>query len=98
MNQYTFGEKKKRVGFFASVASLIGHLIGSGIMFASFYGIIWVLSYFISWLDGVHHLPSETFELTAKIEFYLVYADAILCAMVVLAGAIRFIRDLGDLL
>jgi sterol desaturase/sphingolipid hydroxylase (fatty acid hydroxylase superfamily) len=94
-NDY-FGGRKK-ISFFDSVVSLIGHLLGSAILFLSFYAIGWIISFVVHWLNLIHKVPSDIAIFTAKIELWIVYADAVLCFFVILAGAYRFIRDLGDM-
>ena len=94
-NDY-FGGRKK-ISFFDSVVSLIGHLLGSAILFLSFYAIGWIISFVVHWLNLIHKVPPDIAIFTAKIELWIVYADAVLCFFVISAGAYRFIRDLGDM-
>jgi len=93
----SFGSERPKIKFYRAVINLIGHLAGTGVLFLSFYLIGWCISYVIHWLDAIHKLSPEISALIIELELYLAYADAVLCAIVLLAGAWRFVRDLGDL-
>ena len=95
MSDNIFGGKK--ISFFDSVINLIGHLIGSAILFLCFYAIGWMISLAVHWLDTYHSMPKDIADFTSKFELWLVYGDAALCLIVIVAGAFRFIKDLGDL-
>jgi hypothetical protein len=88
------GEKK--ITFAQSVLNLIGHLIGSAILFISVFIIAWILSYVIHWFDSIHKLPEKTSTYIAQLEHWLVVGDSVLCLIVMIVGAYRFMRDLGD--
>lgn len=97
MHKHMFGEKRIRVSFIQSVLNLIGHLVGSGILFVSFYAIGWGISYLIHWFDAIHKLPPEISIFISKFELWIIYADAVLCSMVIIVGAWRFVKELGEL-
>ncbi len=88
---------KKKISFLQSVLNLIGHLVGSSILFVSFIALGWFVSLFYHWLDGMHAFPDNVSVFITKCELYLVYADAVLCGTVIFVGACRFIKELGDL-
>ena len=86
--------RKRKRSFAESVVSLIGHLLGTAIIFVAFFAIAWGVGYVLHFLDGAHKFPEETYRFISKLELWLIYADAALCSIVLLAGALRFIRDL----
>lgn len=50
---------RKKITFAHSVLNLIGHLVGSSILFVSFIGLGWIISLFYHWLDGIHKFPQD---------------------------------------
>lgn len=94
---FLYSYEKKKISFAHSVLNLIGHLFGSGILFLSFIGVGWVISIFYHWLDGMHHFQQDVSIFITECELYLVYADAVLCGLVILVGAWRFIKELGEI-
>lgn len=88
---------RKKVSFTRSVLNLIGHLVGSSILFVTFIGLGWLISFFYHWLDAIHKFPHDVSIFIAKCELYLVYADAILLGILIIVGAWRFIKELGDI-
>ena len=87
----------KKITFLQCVLNLIGHLVGSSILFVSFIALGWFISVFYFWLNGVHPFPDNVSIFITKCELYLVYADAVLCGTVILVGACRFIKELGEI-
>lgn len=77
----------------AAVFGLIGHLLGTGVIFVSFILIGWLIAYFLHFLNEIHPFSVEIFGFITKLELYLVYGDALLCGLVLLGGAIRFVRE-----
>lgn len=90
-----FGSDRKT--FWDSVLGLIGHLVGSGVLFISFYLVGWAVSFVIHYLQAIHAMPDEIQNFVQRIELWWVYADAVLCAVVMVAGAVTFIREMGDM-
>ena len=76
-----------------SVLRLIGHLIGTAVIFVSLFAIGWTVSFVLHYLHGIFPFPTEIFDFITKFELYLVYGDSLLCAFVLLGGAVRFIKD-----
>jgi hypothetical protein len=72
---------------------LIGHLVGTGVIFAFLLGIAWLTSWFLSFLNGIHPFSDDIYHLAAQVELWGFYADILLCGVVVLAGIYRFCID-----
>ena len=87
---------KKKTTFIKSILNLMGHLLGSGILFVTFYAIIWGISNLIHWMDGIHKLPTDISLFIARCELWLIYADSFICALVLIVGAWRFVVELGE--
>lgn len=77
-----------------SLFLLIGHLIGTALIFVAFLLLAWSISALLSYLHEVHPLPHEIFNYVTKLEAGIVYADSAFCGIVLLAGTWRFLRDL----
>jgi hypothetical protein len=89
--------RRNKITFARAVLNLIGHLVGSSILFVSFILLGWCVSFFLHWLDGIHKLPPDVFVFITKCELYLVYGDAVLCGILFVAGAWKFFKELGNL-
>lgn len=94
MDPITFGGYERRNSFSKSVVNLIGHLVGSGVLFISFYLVGWSISLFIHWLDTIHNLRPDISEFISTFEFWMIRADALLCGIVIFVGAVRFVNEL----
>jgi len=81
--------------FAGSVLKLVGHLMAAGVVFVSFFTIVWSISGIVSWLNSVHKLPDEILEFMTRFEVWFMYADSVLCILVLLVGVGRFVADLG---
>jgi len=83
----------RRHSYWGSVLGLVGHLAGTAVIFMVFLGLVWVVALFLHWLNAIHPLPVEIYGLVTKFEVGLVYIDAVLCLVVLIAGLIRFVRE-----
>ena len=82
--------------FLELALGLIGHLCGAAVIFVAFFTIGWLVSFALHWLHSLHPFPEEIFRIITRIEVWVVYADAFLCAIVLLAGAWRFALELVE--
>lgn len=88
---------KTEKSFLASVISLIAHLIGTAVIFSAIFFIGWLVSLALYGLHQIHAFPPEIFKFVTTIEVWLVYVDTGISALVLLAGTIRFCKDvIGD--
>ncbi|MEO8002232.1 MAG: hypothetical protein ABI644_10175 [Arenimonas sp.] len=88
--------KTKSKPFWQSSLNLIGHLAGTAVIFSSFLGIVWSVSWLLAYLNSIHAFPKVIYGILTNFEVYLVYADIAVCGYVVLAGAWRFCRDITE--
>lgn len=84
------------VSFGESVVRLVFHLVGAGVIFVSFFTVAWAVSWALHALHKIHEFPSEIFWLVTRVEVWAIYMDAALCVIVLLAGAIRFVREIVE--
>ena len=80
--------------FWGSLLKLIGHLIGTAVIFVVFLLLTWTISYSVSGLDGVHKFPVNVMTIITKVELGLTYIDIGLCSIVLILGTVRFCFDL----
>lgn len=85
---------ERREPYWKMLLHLVGHLIGTALIFVTFFTLAWALSALVGYLHGIHALPGSIYGLVAKIEVFIVYADAALCGTVLLASMWRFVRGL----
>jgi hypothetical protein len=74
----------------------MGHLLGTAVIFTALFSIGWLVSVVLHALHRYHPFPDEIFRFVTKIELYLVYADAVLSGIVLIAGMIRFCKQLVE--
>ena len=80
--------------YWTSIRLLIGHLVATAIIFVSLFTIAWGLAALLSWFNAIHPFPLPIFAFVTKLEISLVYVDAAFCAIVLLGGTWRFIKDI----
>lgn len=93
MATYPYWERKE-VNYWKSILLLIGHLLGTALIFVTFFTLAWGLSALLAWFNTIHQFPEQIYTFVTKLEIVVVYADSIFCGIVVVAGAWRFIRDI----
>lgn len=79
--------------YWQSVLRLIGHLVGTAVIFASFLALAWLVAVFVHWLHALHPFPEEIYTIVTKVELVLLYVDIGLCGFVLVTGAWRFVRE-----
>jgi len=89
-------ERRHSRSYWASVIALVGHLIGTAVIFTALFSIGWAVSWILHALHEMHPFPDEIFKFVTRIEVYLVYVDATLSGIVLLAGMWRFCRDMME--
>lgn len=91
-----WGERERRVGYWWSVISLVGHLVGTAFIFTALFSIGWLVSVVLHALHRYHPFPDEIFKFVTRMELYLVYADSALSAVVLIAGMVRFCKQVVE--
>lgn len=80
--------------YWTSIRLLIGHLLGTAIVFVTLFAIAWGLTTLLSWFNTIHPFPLQIFAFVARLEMGLVYVDTVFCAIVLLGGTWRFLKDI----
>ena len=93
MNLYWGERERPRPGYWWSVLSLIGHLVGTAVIFIALFTLGWLVSVVLHALHRYHPFPDEIFRFVTRIELYVVYADSALSGIVLIAGMVRFCRQ-----
>ena len=83
-----------RRSFVEMIFWLIAHLVGTAVIFVSFFTIGWAVSWALHALHAIHAFPEDIFRVIVRFEVWVVYADAVLCAFVLIAAAWRFALEL----
>jgi hypothetical protein len=89
-----FGGRGRKFRFASAVLGLIGHMLGSGVLFVSFFIIGWTISLTVHTLDGIHKLPHEIMDFIGVAELWFMYFDAVLCAIVLLTGSASYLKEM----
>lgn len=79
-----------------SLLVLVGHLVGTCLIFLVFLSLTWVIAYSVSLLDDQHKFPPNVMNVITQVELWLLYVDIALCSIVLLLGTIRFCIDLVE--
>ena len=84
----------RQQGTFArSLIKLFGHIAGVAALFVGFFVIVWLVSVALNYLNSVHGFPDDIFAIIVRIELWLIYADCVVCSVVLAAVTWTFIRD-----
>ena len=87
---YSYGRK---VTYWQAVRNLIGHLIGTALLFVAFLSLGWGISFAAHWLNSIHPLPVDILEVVNFFELIITWIDAGVCTILVITGAGSFIAD-----
>lgn len=85
--------QRRRQPYVRSILSLIGHLACTAIVCMAIFGFSWCLSVGLTWLHSIHNFSHDIFRLVRQAELILVWVDIAVCAIVLLAGIVGYIRD-----
>jgi hypothetical protein len=93
--QYNEGSlgKKPKFSFGYAVLRLIGHLIGSAVVFFTILLLEWGLGFAFHFLNTMYLFDLDVAGLIHKIQMGILVFDFALSGLVLIAGAIRFARD-----
>jgi len=80
--------------YVGTIHDLIGHLVGTGIIFAAFFAIVWLASFVLNYLNSIYPFPAQILEFIKNFELYLIYGDSIVCALALLLTAWNFISSM----
>jgi len=73
-------------------------MAGTAVIFVCLILFGWIISVIMHTLDATHNFPPEILSAFAKFELYLTYFDMVLCSLFLLFGAVRFAKDLGEII
>jgi hypothetical protein len=76
-----------------SVLKLLGHLIGTAIVFLTLFTLAWAIGFFCHRLNAIYPFADDTFTFIARIEKVILWGDTALCAVVLLNSMWRFCKD-----
>jgi hypothetical protein len=93
----TYYLHETRKTFWRAVFGLIGHLLGTAVIFISLITLGWGISFVMHSLHGVHEFPEEILEIFTKFELCLTYLDIALCSIFLFAGARHFYREVMEI-
>ena len=90
-------DSKHKKPFIGALISLVGHMLGTGVIFLSLFFIAWGLAWSAHMLHMIHPFPDEILGYVKKVEIVLFWVDTALCGFVSLVGIWRFGAEiLGD--
>lgn len=89
MNQW-----RRRDTFWNSIVLLIGHLAATALVFVSLFTFGWLVSWIFSAMNAIHPFADPVWRLVNSLEMWLTYLDLVVSGVVLLAGVVRFFRDL----
>ena len=80
--------------YIGSVFALIGHLVGTFFIFMVFLGLTWGLSYGVKKLNEINPFPENILSAIQRIEVGIFWFDVLMCFILVISGAVTFVRDI----
>ena len=87
---------RRRDTYWISIFKLLGHVVGSGLVFVFLVTVEWLISWFLSSLDLVHPMDGETSLFAHRFGNGLLYGDVALAGLVFVTTFFRFLRDLWE--
>ena len=87
---------RRRRTFGYSILRLIGHLACTAGLFICLFAIGWAVSFILNYLHSVHPFPEPIHRLVTRSELVLVYIDITISSIVLLAGVLRYVRDVWE--
>jgi hypothetical protein len=87
---------RPRRSFLESIVVLLFHLLGTTVIFVSLIALTWVTSWVPARLNEIHPFPVEILPILHRFEIGLTYFDQGLCAILLFAGAWRFVVELFE--
>jgi hypothetical protein len=88
---------KKPISFAWSVFLLIGHIVGSAVIFMLILGIGWVIGFAVDWCNSTHPFQADVVGIVRRFEKVWIVMDFTVGGIHLLAGVIRFAKDLWRL-
>jgi hypothetical protein len=88
---------RKPTSFASAVLRLIGHLLGSAVVFATILLLAWVIGVAFHFLNSIYPFDIGEAGVIHKIQIGILFFDCGLSALVLFAGAKRFAKDVGAL-
>lgn len=86
--------QKSSNSYVATINDLIGHLLGTAIVFVSFFAIVWLASFALNFLNSIYPFPARILKFIETSELYLIYGDSLVCALALLLTACNFILSM----
>lgn len=84
-----------RVSFLRAASSLVGHILATAVLFVAIMAATWGISWAFSRLDEIHRFPEVSHKILTYLEVGLLVIDALLCLVLILFGAKRFVSEIG---
>lgn len=76
------------------IAVLMGRQLATAAALVSLFTISWLVSLFLNYLNYLQPFPDEIFRLVKRLEIYMIYFDAAVCVVVLLASARRSLTNI----
>jgi hypothetical protein len=84
----------KSVSYAQSVVMLIFHILGTAVIFLSLACVTWLLGWALHALHGIHPFAEPILKFFTGVELVLLYIDAAISGFVLIAGTLRFCREI----
>lgn len=78
--------------FVTALRHLLGHILGTAILFFVVMLVAWSISYGLNALDAIHPFPATIHTIIERVEVALLVGDIAISGFVVLLSAIRFLK------
>ncbi len=86
---------RERTSFRGSVLKLLGHVLGGAVLFMGLAAVSWLLGVGVDSLNKIHPFSPSVLELLHGVEVAILYLDIGLSGIVLLVGAVRFIKEIA---
>lgn len=86
-----------RPSYLTFILTLIGHLFGAFVIFSVLLSLAWLIDYGVKYLDAINQFPEALMEPIKKVEIAIFWIDASVSLVLIIIGAMSFIREVSGL-
>lgn len=82
-----------RPSYWQTIRALMGHLIGTTIIFVVVMVLAWLIEVIFYVLHSMHPFPNDVIHFVRSAELGVLWADSVLCILILGASLFRFCKD-----
>jgi hypothetical protein len=85
-----------RPSYLASIVILIGHFIGTFVIFSVLLLLAWLIDFGVKYLNAINPFPDALMKTIKKVEIGIFWIDVSVSLVLILSGALSFIKEISS--